>query len=73
MKHNQPEAFPYWWTREEYATDRRTGAQARIMESTGGWRWVVADNQMRHEGVSTTQKGARAACRRVVRKLPSRP
>ena len=63
--------FRYWWTLQEWSRDKRTGAVARIAERPGGdWKWNVLHVEGNHEGLSTTQKGARAACRRIVRKLP---
>ena len=62
--------FRYWWTREEWSRDQDTDAVAMITESVGGWKWQVALKQGPiQRGTSTSQKGARAACRRVVRKL----
>lgn len=66
--------FEYWWTKEEWSHDRRTGAYAKITDGIGGfWKWQVGhkDTGRLGEGTSTTQKGARAACRRAVRKLKS--
>jgi hypothetical protein len=67
------DAFAYWWTREEWAIDKQTGYRAFVREpGLGiGWTWRVTDSRGAHlgEGKSTTQKGARAACRRLVRKL----
>lgn len=65
--------FTWWMTREEYAHDRRTGATAMITEGVDGWKWRVVHNTGRIDGTSTTQKGARAACRRAVRKLKGTP
>lgn len=64
--------FRYWWTREEWAHDRTTGAYAKIIESLGGWKWRVDHPEIGiiNEGTCTTLKGARAACRRTVRKEP---
>ena len=66
--------FYYWWTAEEWSHDTRTGAFAQINQKTasGVWKWVVQSASGQQEGVGTTQKGARAACRRVVSKLPSK-
>ena len=68
------DTFRYWFTGVEYAADTRTGAHARIKEVPGGWSWRISDNDgvVTMRGTSTTQKGARAACRKFVRKLPSR-
>jgi hypothetical protein len=67
---NEP-TFRYWWTREEYSHDKSTGAYA-LIKSNGfdSWKWIVGhkDTGRIKEGTSTTQKGARAACRRAIRK-----
>lgn len=62
----------FWVTIRERGHDRRTGAVAEIFETVDGygWRVIHAEGQMRGESVS--QKGARAAARRFVRKLPDR-
>jgi hypothetical protein len=65
--------FAWWMTREEYSHDKRTGVYARITDHIGVWTWKVHDKSgLIAEGTSTSQKGARAACRRVARKLKSK-
>ena len=69
-------AFDYWWTRQEWARDKRTGTVAVITEDpeqAGTWNWRVgsAKTGLIRGGTSKSQKGARAACRRVARKLPN--
>ena len=75
MNAEEPD-FRHWWTIEEWSRDKRTGAVAKIIEkgASGLWKWIVRSEGgfNMQEGVSTTQKGARAACRRAVRKLPNR-
>ena len=60
-----------WWTLREFSRDKRTSAVAEVHESTGGWAWKVTHSIGTFRGSSTNQKGARAAARRCVRKLPS--
>jgi len=64
-------AFRYWWTESEWSSDRSTGAYARITSTNSGWKWRVqhATIGILREGTSPSQKGARAACRRAIRKL----
>jgi len=73
MTQDEPD-FRYWWTVEEWGRDKRTATIARIREKQRDeWRWFVFDavgSKLLKEGTSTSQKGARAACRRFVRKLP---
>lgn len=63
--------FRYWWTHQESSGDKRTGARATVVEliESGRWKWRVYHDGGLSEGTSTTQKSARAACRRVARKL----
>lgn len=68
------ETFRYW-----YARDERTGLHATVIERVVGierstWEWRVANRvgSVIQEGTNTSQKGARAACRQVVRKLEPR-
>lgn len=69
-------AFDYWWTRQEWARDARTGTVAVITEDpelVGVWNWRIGHSKTGfiRGGTSKSQKGARAACRRVARKLPN--
>ncbi len=64
--------FGYWWTRTEYSNDKRTGALALVEETHCGWSWTVRTLAKTVRGTSTSQKGARAACRRVARKLSNK-
>jgi hypothetical protein len=65
--------FRYWWTAEEWSHDGRTGATACIKNKVRSeWTWsVVRAGELVRNGTSTSQKSARAACRRAVRKLPT--
>ena len=68
------DTLKHWWTLSERSHDKRTGATAMVTESVGGlWKWGVQHSSGQKLGESTTQKGARAAARRYVRKLPSAP
>ena len=74
MSQDEPD-FRYWWTLQEWSRDKRTGAIAKIAEqASGAWKWNVQSEggTNRQDGISSTQKGARAACRRAVNKLPNR-
>lgn len=66
----QEPTLRYWWTRQETARDKTTGVFAIVEIGVGGWKWRVRheDVGIIREGTSTTQKGARAACRRAVEK-----
>jgi len=72
IKRPQIEAFTYWWTVEERSHDRRTGTYAVIGAQGNVWRWQVSEHYVLQEGVSKSQKGARAACRKFVRTLPDK-
>jgi len=63
--------FRRWWTAVEWSVDANTGARARIEEVPGGWNWAVRDSERINttRGFSVSQRGARAACRRVVKKI----
>lgn len=66
------EIFPYWWTTSETSYDKKTGTYARIdgyAQNEWSWRIEFADKSM-VRGKSTSQSGARAACRRAAKKGP---
>lgn len=67
-------ALKNWFTLLERGHDRRTGATAEVSESgTGRWIWRVFHASGAARGESTTRKGARAAARKHVRTLSTKP
>jgi hypothetical protein len=78
VSRTQSKDFQYWWTDVEWSRDDRTGAYAQVKRlDAHTWLWGVvrppakgeAVPQHHKRGTSKSQKNARAACRRVVRKL----
>jgi len=66
------DTFRRWQTLQEDSHDRRTGATAVLTEMANGkWNWKVIRASGTVRGESASQKSARAAARRCVRKLPS--
>lgn len=77
-------AVEYWFTVEEWGTDKRTGAVVRCRErlrragdrpgaSDTVWGWqVVVEDRIVTSGTAQNQGGARAAIRRCVFLLPDR-
>jgi len=66
--------FQYWFTISERSYDKRTGASAEISEDMSGrWSWRVTHSAGQERGSTSSQKAARAAVRRYVRGLDSKP
>jgi hypothetical protein len=78
-------AFDHWWTSSEWAVDNRTGTVAFLTERSRRpddrvrgyeckvWEWTLARPNGRPivaaEGVAPSQKAARAAARKAVRRI----
>lgn len=62
----------YWFPVRERGHDKRTGAVVEVLERANDrWEWIVTTTGKR--GECSSRKGARAAARRYVRTLESKP
>jgi hypothetical protein len=62
-----------WTSLRERSYDKRTGASAEVFEDDGEiWVWRVHHSRPAH-GEASSRKSARAAARRHVRSLDSKP